>query len=273
VTCAITSIAFDHEQYLGHTLREIAGEKAGIIKPHVPVVVGAVDADAADAIRRRADACGAPLVWAMDDVAVGPVVRDEQGWQRFALRTPTRDYGEVRLALGGAHQLGNAVVAVRLLEQIATAGVAVTRAAIVQALDTVRWPGRLEQIHVGGGRDLLLDAAHNAAGAAALAEHLASLGAPRPLVFAAMRDKDAAAMLTALAPRVSAIVVTRASNPRSSEPAEIADLARRVAPGLPVDVADTPRDALAFAWARAPRIVVAGSIFLLADVMKELGRS
>ncbi len=118
----------------------------------------------------------------------------------------------------------------------------------------------------------LLDAAHNAAGAEALAAHLDQLGDLRPLVFAAMRDKDVTAMIRTLAPRASRIIVTRASNPRSAEPAELAALIGRLAPHVPVDVADTPGDALVRAWDAHPRIIVAGSIFLLADVMKELRR-
>ncbi len=272
VACAITSIGFDHEQYLGHTLREIAAEKAGIIKPGITVVVGPVVPEAAGAIAARATEHAAPLIWAMDGVTAGPVTTLPSGRQRFALRTPMRDYGEVELALGGLHQVTNAVVAVRLLEQVETSGVRIGAGAVVDALASVQWPGRLEQITLPDGRVALLDAAHNAAGAEALAAHLDLLGDTRPLVFAAMRDKDVTAMIRVLAPRASRIVVTRASNPRSTEPAELAVLIRRTMPGVQVEVADTPGDALARAWAAHPRIVVAGSIFLLADVMKELGR-
>ncbi len=273
MVCAITSIAFDHEQYLGHTLREIATEKAGIIKPGVPVVVGPMSADAAEAIAEKATACGAPLTWAMDDVAVGPVVGLSSGAQRFGLRTPAYDYGEVELALRGVHQVTNAVVAVRLLEQLDSIGLAVGASSVVDALALVRWPGRLEQITLPDGRSALLDAAHNAAGAAALAAHLDGLGSTCPLIFAAMRDKDVTTMIRILAPRASHIVVTRASNPRSAEPADLAALFERIAPDVRVDVANSPGEALARAWSVNPRIVVAGSIFLLADVMKELGRS
>ncbi len=271
--CAITSIAFDHEQYLGHTLRDIAAEKAGIIKPGIPVVVGPMTADAAEAVAARAAATGAPLTWAMTGVTVGPVTALPSGAQRFALRTPTRDYGTVQLALAGTHQVTNAVVAVRLLEQLDASGVHLGARAVLEALASVRWPGRLEQLVLPDGRSALLDAAHNAAGAEALAAHLDGLGDPRPLVFAAMRDKDATAMIRALAPHASRIVVTRAANPRSAEPAELAVLIARVAPDAPVEIADTPGEALARAWSTSPRIVVAGSIFLLADVMKELGPS
>ena len=273
MACAITSIGFDHEQYLGHTLGAIATEKAGIIKPRVPVVVGPMAPEAADAISARAAAVDAPLTWAMDGVRIGEVASLPSGAQRFTLCTAARDYDEVELALGGAHQVDNAVVAVRLLEQLEDLGLTIGAVAITRALASVRWPGRLELVPLPDGRSALLDAAHNAAGAEALAAHLGRGAERRPLVFAAMRDKDATAMIRALAPCVARVVVTRASNPRSAEPADLAALIRQLAPGVPVETAETPAGALARAWHSNPHIVVAGSIFLLADVMKELGRS
>jgi dihydrofolate synthase / folylpolyglutamate synthase len=273
MVCAITSISVDHQQYLGHTLHEIAAEKAGIIKRHTPVVVGAVESDAAITIGERAHECNAPLVWAMAGVRVADRQTRADGSQQFSLRTPTRDYGQVRLALAGDHQVNNAIVAVRVLEQLEEAGVAIGPEPIATGLGNVRWPGRMERVALPGGREALLDAAHNAAGAEALARHLLLLGEPRPLVFAAMRDKEVTAMLRALAPRVSHVVLTRASNLRSAEPEELREAARRVAPTLSVEMADTAAAALSLAWTRSPRIVVAGSIFLLADVMKELHRS
>jgi len=273
MACAITSIAFDHEQYLGRTLAAIAGEKAGIIKPHTPVVVGNMPAEARNEIRKAALSVDAPLVDAMDGVEVGTIELFPDGSQRFELRTPCREYGAVHLALAGDHQVDNAVVAVRLLEQIESAGTTAGPDAAISALANVRWPGRLERVVLADGREALLDAAHNAAGATALAHHLERMREMRPLVFSAMRDKDAAGMLAALAPSVSSLIVTRASNPRASEPSELASIAARVAPALPVEVEESPASAMARAWSTSPRIVVAGSIFLLADAMKLLGRS
>ena len=258
---AITSIAFDHEQYLGHSLRAIAGEKAGTIKPGVPVVVGAVTADAEEAIERVARERGAPIVRAWDGVTV-----DRRRGSQLRLRTPTHDYGEVELALAGAHQIGNAVVAVRLLELIG-----VPAAAIVEGLARVSWPGRLELRRFPDGREMLLDAAHNPAGAAALASYLHESGDERPvLVFSAMRDKDLDAVLRALLPAVGAVVVTRASNSRAADPTELAERVRAIEPALPIVVAPVPRDAIAAAWQLRPRIVVAGSIFLLGDVLRAI---
>jgi dihydrofolate synthase/folylpolyglutamate synthase len=266
---AITSIAFDHEQYLGHSLREIAGEKAGIVKPGVPLVVGDVADDAGDVIARVARERGAPLVRAWEGVTVGPsaVGRASSAPTRFLLRTPLRDYGEIELTLAGAHQIGNAVVAVRLLELAD-----VPAAAIVAGLARASWPGRLELRRFADGREMLLDAAHNPAGAMALASYLKDYGEQPALVFSAMRDKDVDAVLRALLPVVSAIVVTQASNPRAAEPSALAERARAIAPAVRVVIASSPHDAVAAAWTLSPRIVVAGSIFLLGDVMRELDR-
>lgn len=269
---AITSISFDHEQYLGHTLREIAIEKAGIIKPGTPLVVGPMPEEAALAIATRASEAAAPLTWAFDGTGVSNEVVHADG-QRFRLRTPARDYGDVRLNLSGTHQVINAVIAVRILEQLEASGVVIGPLAITQALASVRWPGRLERVQLADGRDVLLDAAHNAAGAEALATHLRTFEAQRPLVFAAMRDKDVESMLRALAPAVSSIVMTRASNPRAADPAELAAVARRISPAFHIDVVEAPAAALDLAWSRSPHIVVAGSIFLLADIMKLLERT
>ena len=272
VATAITSIDFDHQQYLGSTLGEIAAEKAGIIKPGVPVIVGDVGPEAAAVIERVAVERGAELIRARDGVDVAPLEPDAISDNVFALRTPVRDYKAVRLALRGAHQTANAIVAVRLLETLDAHGLAVSPGAIVDGLALVSWPGRLERRTLPGGRELILDAAHNPAGAAALASYLTSLGgSPPALVFAAMRDKDARGMLRVLLPRVGQMIVTRAANPRSADPEILAAEARAIAPALAVHVVPSPAEALSTAWTMSSRVVVAGSIFLLGDIMKEIG--
>jgi len=243
---AITSIGFDHQLYLGSTLEAIAFEKAGIIKTGVPVVVGDVDAGPLAVIERVARERGAPLIRASAADA-----------ERFAV------------GLRGAHQVGNAAVAVQLLRLLDARGLGADDAAIVAGLARPQWPGRLDERRLSDGRELLLDAAHNPAGARALASYLGS-AAKVPLVFAAMRDKNVDDMLRALLPAVSALIATRASNPRSADPDSIAETARAVAPSLPVVVESSLPDALEAGWKRSPRIVVAGSIFLLGDILKVL---
>jgi dihydrofolate synthase/folylpolyglutamate synthase len=251
IATAITSIAFDHQRYLGETLREIALEKAGIIKSHVPVVLGPLDAEAARAIEQVAAERGAEII-----------------------RATPADASGFTLGLAGAHQRANAAVAVHLMRLLDARGIAVPAAAIADGLARPQWPGRLDLRRLPDGRELLLDAAHNPAGAAALASYLESdVRARQPLVFAAMRDKAIADMFTALLPHVSRLVVTRASNPRSADPEMLADIARATAPGLPIAIEPRVEEALASAWRESPRIVVAGSIFLLGDVLKSIGGS
>jgi dihydrofolate synthase/folylpolyglutamate synthase len=263
---AITSIARDHEQYLGHSLRDIAREKAGIIKPGIPVVVGPMPGEARDEIDRIAGERAAPVVAVPDDPP-----SEWTAASRVRLRTQTKDYGDVALNLRGAHQAVNAHVAVRLLEIIDQRGLGVPAAAVVQGLERVTWPGRLDLRHLPDGREVLLDAAHNPAGAAALAAFLsASRWDKPPVVFAAMRDKDASGMLEALASVAGAFVFTRASTPRSADPNDLATTLTRIAPAVPSVVIADPQAALMSAWRMAPRVVAAGSIFLLGDLLKAL---
>jgi len=247
---AITSIAFDHERHLGSTVAEIAFEKAGIIKPGVPVVIGELPPDAAAVIDRVARERGADI-----------------------LRTTAADAGGFALGLAGAHQAGNAAIAIKILETLHAQGVVVPRTAIAQGLARPEWPGRLDLRRLADGRELLLDAAHNPAGAAALASYLqADPRGPVPLVFAAMKDKDTLGMFTALLPAVSQLILTRATNPRSAEPSTLETQARTVS-NLPVTIEPSVARALAIAWRESPRIVVAGSIFLLGDVLIQIERS
>jgi dihydrofolate synthase/folylpolyglutamate synthase len=247
---AITSIAYDHQLYLGSSLESIAGEKAGIIKAGAPVVVGAQPGEVFAVIAEAAHAAGAPIVRAHRD-----------------------DIASFDVALAGDHQRDNAAIALKVLEALNERGVPVPRNAIAAALRDTVWPGRLDLRRLDDGRELILDAAHNTAGAGALAAYLRTQPEKLPLVFAAMRDKAAADMFAALLPEVRAIVCTRAENPRSADPVELAEIARTISPAMTIRVATDIGEALDVAWQSAPaqRIVVAGSIFLLGDVMRRLG--
>jgi len=250
VATAITSIAIDHERYLGSTIEEIAFEKAGIIKSGVPVVIGPLPSAARAVVERVARERGADVV-----------------------RTSPDDVRAFTVGLAGTHQIDNAAVAVALLEILDRRGIAVSRDAVARGLQQPNWPGRLERRFLAGGREVLLDAAHNPAGAIALASYLTAEGGPlRPLVFAVMRDKDAAGMFGSLLPAVSHLVLTRATSPRSADPSALEAQAHALS-SLPVTIAPSAAEALRIAWRFSPRIVVAGSIFLLGDVMKELERS
>jgi dihydrofolate synthase/folylpolyglutamate synthase len=270
---AITSVARDHEAHLGRTLPAIAREKAGIIKAGTPVVLGRLSRDAREEIERVARERGAPLVDAAADVhavARGPARGGAPG-QRIQLRTPVRDYGELTLALAGDHQVANAAVAVRTVEVLGERGITVPTAAVADGLAATQWPGRLDTRRLSDGRVVVLDAAHNPSGAQALAAYLVGLpGGVPPIVFSVMQDKDARGMLEALLPAARALVVTRASNRRTADPEALAALARTLAPDLDVLVVNDPAAAMEAAWRIAPVIVVAGSVFLLGDVIPGL---
>ena len=248
VACAITSIAFDHQLYLGSTLRAIALEKAGIIKPAVPVVIGEMAPEARAAIEEVGRQRGAPIVVATE-----------------------ADLGGRPIALRGRHQRINAAIARRVLEVTGDRGYPVGEQALNAALTQAAWPGRLDLRTLADGRQLLMDAAHNPAGAAALASYLRDAGLRPPLIFAAMHDKDAEGMFRALLPAVDTVIVTRAHNRRAADPAALAAVVRAVDPSKTIGIEESLASALDRAWHEAPLVLVAGSIFLLGDVMQHLG--
>ena len=267
IAAAITSIAFDHEQYLGHTLAEIATEKAGVMRPGIPVVIGPLDPEARAAVAAAGAAAGAWLVDAMDGVIVGAGTAAYPS--SITVKTPTRDYGRLTPGLRGAHQIPNAIVALRLLEELSRT-VPVSPDAIVAGLSDVEWRGRLQLVETAGGRKVLLDAAHNPAGAAALSAYLTQEFPPLPLVFGAMRDKDASEMLRILLPAASMLVVTEPGNARARPAAELAALARSIAPACRIEVEPDPMAALDRAWNEQSMICAPGSIFLIGDLLNGL---
>lgn len=251
----ITSIAADHTRILGASLAEIAGEKAGILRPGVPAVVGTREPEALAVIERRALELGAPL-W-----RVGRELTMQDGADGLSLRAPGHALDGVRLGLAGAHQRLNAALAFGALCRLREQGVVLPDAAMREGLARVRWPGRLEQ--VPGAPALLFDCAHNPEGARALAEHLASLPRPgrRVLLFGALGDKDHEGLL---APLDSQIDARHYASPpvRRAVPAETFT---RVRPG---HVHATVADALEAARGDAGAdglVIVAGSIFVVAE--------
>jgi dihydrofolate synthase / folylpolyglutamate synthase len=270
VAGAITTIDFDHQQHLGHTLDAIAFEKAGIIKPGMTIVLGALVQEARDVIARVAAERGATLVEGARDSRCSSEMTG--GRARVTITTPHATYGPVTLGLRGEHQARNAVVAVRLLESAAERGVQMSRGAIEQGLTDAQWPARLELIRLDGDRQVLLDAAHNPEGARALAAYLRQWHPERPpLVIGVMRDKNVQDIIGTLLPHVSSVIATAAPTPRAI-PAD--DLARHLRAAGAADVTSEPDAARAIdlALERAPLVLVAGSIFLAGAVRDGLKR-
>ena len=255
IAAAIVSIDFDHQAQLGTTLASIAAEKAGVIKPGIPVICGPLPAEAMEVIERAAAGQHARLIRTDQDPSLDDRVA----------RLP--------LALAGAHQRANAAVAMKLLETIdadPSFSLPVPPDAVRAGLTTAAWPGRLERFELGGCR-IVLDAAHNPAGARALAAYLRETEPDGvTLVFGAMQDKDVDEMLAALSPVAATIVCTTAPSPRA---AAASDLMRRAASfGIPVEVVVDPIAAVRQACASKRTVVVGGSIFLIGPVRAWLAR-
>jgi dihydrofolate synthase/folylpolyglutamate synthase len=264
IVTAVTSIAHDHEEYLGSSLAAIAREKAGIIKPGVPVVMGALPEEAAREVVATAVANGAPLVRVGVDSALV-----ESGSGRDFRGPGGVEWTALTLALPGAFQRTNAAVALTMLAVVQDR-LPCTVAAVRSGLESVQWPGRLAILR----RQplVVVDGAHNPEGIAALAGELPALVGARPLtlVFAVMADKAWRAMVERLLPLVARAVVTRVGR-RGLDPKALADaLADRV----DVEAIDDPQAAIALALARTPAdgaVLVTGSLFLAGEAYAHQG--
>ena len=263
---AITSIAFDHEAYLGDTLAEIAAEKAGVIKPDMLVAVSENAADVDAVITAAAQAQPAELVRASDVIVDGAALGVD-GRLSATLTTPQRRHEDVRLALRGRHQLGNAMTAVALLDALDARGrLSVPAAAVRRGLEDAVWPARLELLDTGSG-PVLIDGAHNPAGAAALASYVHEVyGRKLPFVLGVMRDKNIAGILAPIAAVASRVVFTSASSGRAATPDELVTIAATVAPTLPVESVSSPDAAIGRARGFGSPVVVAGSLYLAGEV-------
>jgi len=244
----ITPVDFDHEAWLGSSLDAIAGEKAGILKPGVPLVLAAQHGEARARILREAQAKGVPV---LEDRAAGPVFTPEGcsfDWNGLRI-----EYG-----LAGDHQVQNAITAAVALHHSG-----VPPAAIQSGLRTVSWPGRLER--VSRNPDVILDGAHNPAGVRALAAYIRRWCADRRvwLVYGTMRDKSIEEIGDMLSPVVTEVILTAPDSPRALRPEAVAEIfdhpSVRIAPDL--------RGALSLTAAASPQdvIFITGSLFLVGE--------
>ena len=269
----VTNVALDHMDRLGSTIPAIAREKAAIIERGDIAVTGAVG-EALVVVQRRARRMGAPLTV----VGAPPIT----GWDRDGIEVELPRLGRVRVGLRGRHQAANVAVADATLDALETAGIAtVDPAARLRGYATATWPGRLELLSVDG-HDVLLDGAHNPAGAAALAEALDDLrpflaDGPLTLVLATMADKDVGGVIDALGRSASlrgaTVIATTIDAPRALPADALAARwrARATAVGLVgVEAVTEPRSALAAGLARPGPTVVAGSLYLVGAIRAAL---
>jgi len=256
LACAITTIGYDHMQWLGSTLAEIAGEKGGIIKPGRPVVLGRIDGEASAVLTSIAAVVGAPVFALGRDYAL------RAGSCGLELDGFGRRVSDLRVGLAGAHQQDNAATAVAMLTCVREA-LPLSDAAIRRGLARVRWPGRLEI--VDGAPLTIFDGAHNVEGMTALAREVVTLAQQRPvhLLFAVMGDKDWQPMVERIAPLCASATVTEVLRPRGAAATRVGDAFR---PFCETIVEADPRRAWQRVRARAQpgdAIVVTGSLFLI----------
>lgn len=258
--CVVTRIDYDHERYLGSTLGKIAAEKAAIIRSGF-AVSAAQPPDALAVIVERARRAGVPLLIEGVDLHATVTARSLEG-QRVTLGGPGWTIAGARLALLGRFQAGNALLAAATAQRLG-----LPEAAIREGLARVQWPGRFQVM--AGEPTLVLDGAHNPSGARALAESLRDYfgDAPATLIVGISADKDARGILGALAPVAARVILTRASHSRAADPAALA--AALPPTRAVVETADSASRALALAVSppRTPIVCVAGSLFLVGEVL------
>lgn len=273
-TAAITPIDYDHQDYLGTTLAQIAAEKAAIITPASRTAIVAPQTEEARAViaeRLTHFQTEARFINRSHYQIKGA---DELGRFSFSYHGARERYEDLRLNLPGRHQLINAAVAIELAESLRAEHLIIPSAAVRHGLATASHPGRLE--YYDGEPLILLDGAHNIAGARALRDYLREFVAQRiTIVFAAMRDKDLAEITAALFPLAGELVLSAFDNARAADVAVLRSLAAKHYHGRQAPaVAASPEEALRIARARTrpdELICVTGSLYFLGEIKALLG--
>lgn len=291
IACVLTTISRDHTQLLGSTLAEIAREKAGIVKPSIPVISGVRAKEAQEIIANVCHDQRAPL-WQLDrdfyythtahicqELDAFQLEHTKANFGEVDVMTPTERWPAMPLTLAGEHQAHNAAVALATIDRLRQLGWEISPEAARMGLANVRWPMRIEV--VSQRPTVIVDAGHNWESISALGRTLeASFSPPssgrppirRVLIFAATKDKDVVGLVRQLLPRFDTIILTQyLNNPRAVPPQTLQRLIQSVS-DIPCHVASTPVKAWQIALAvSAPQdlICVTGSFFIAAE-MREL---
>src|ERR1700730_12793478 len=234
----ITRIYFDHEEWLGNTLAEIASEKAGIIKPRIPVVCAPQRPESEKVIRARAADCEAPLEFVTDS------------------------YDDSPIALPGDHQKQNAAVAIAALR---AAKIDIDDSAIARGLATVDWPGRFQKWN----ERTIIDGAHNPAAARVLAETWREIFGDQKatVVLAVLSDKDLRGICEALARIADSVILPRIRSERAVAPEELAKVIATMTPPLPYSVTESVGEALMLARAKPNPILISGPLHFAGEAL------
>jgi len=280
ILSVITDIALDHQKFLGNTIAEIAHEKAGVIRPGGAVVTLPQHPEANDVIGNAILERGARAVSAVPYVPpVAPGASEfadiapTAGRSRYPL-TVLDERIEVESTLLGRHQLRNTALAIAAAEEVHAAGFRMAAKDIARGIRDTDWPGRFQRIPATREwPELILDVAHNPAGAWALRSTLSEHIGERPftLLFGVMRDKAVAEIAQILFPLAQHVVATRANNPRSATPQEIRDAGSRTGADIVLEPAIPAALERAAALAgRGGLVVVTGSIYVVGEALNEL---
>jgi dihydrofolate synthase/folylpolyglutamate synthase len=271
ILSVITEIGLEHQAHLGESIREIAREKAGILRPGRSAIVGTREPEAIAVIREEVAAKDALMRLVEEEVTLLAASGEGWGGQKISLRAPRGEYA-LTLPLAGHHQRRNLASAVLAAEELAELGwVRTDRRAIEEGTASCRWPGRLERWILPGGRLVVLDAAHNRQAAEALARFLHEHLPRYTLLFGVLEDKDAEGMLGCLGPGAAKIVLTKPTGQRGRSPDSLRDL-------LPhrdgVSVVEAPEAALESTLTAEDPVLVCGSIYLVGEtrcLLRQLG--
>jgi dihydrofolate synthase/folylpolyglutamate synthase len=237
----ITPIALDHEKWLGHTLAEIAGEKAGIIKPGVPVVSAPQQPQAEEVIRARAVECGSPAQFINEIYHRSPV------------------------ALRGQCQKQNAAVAIAAIQ---VAKIQLGEKAIVRGFAAIEWPARFQK----WDERTIIDGAHNPSAARILAQTWREVFGDQKsmLLLAILSDKDLPGICEALAPIAGSVLLPKIRSERAAAPTELAKIFSTLTPSLPCSITSTVGDALMLARSKPNPILITGSLHFAGEVLAQL---
>lgn len=266
LVAGITRIDMDHQAFLGDTLTAIAGEKAGILKPGRPAVIGAQSPEALEVLCAKARELGCPLWEAFSRVGLSGRKRSADG-QEFLISTPDRDLGRVRIPLLGAYQMENVAVAVSLVEAaLHEMNIEVDSAVIRNGLSKTVWAGRGQMLSLEP--PVLLDVAHNPGGASALGELIREQFGRKARgvwVWTSLADKDPEAFLKILRPHISELLCVELKSPRAMSAEALVRLARSLGCAAEAVSLETARSMLPVRAAEADFGCVAGSVYLAGE--------